>query len=95
MKKLLTLIALSAIMSFAVGCSDDDSDAPKVTCPSPSYLNGLIQQIQAIQVEMNALQGQLLTAQGADRDAINAKIDKARERENNLKKELNTYQHCF
>ena len=95
MKRFLTLVAVSIALSLTAGCSNDDDATAPVACPSPGHLNGLVQQLQAIQAEINVLQTQLPNAQGTDRDAILDKINKANERGSELDKELEKYQHCF
>ncbi|MDQ4140549.1 MAG: hypothetical protein M3142_08480 [Bacteroidota bacterium] len=81
------------VLAFTSGCSEDD--APQPDCPNPSYIMGLIQQVEAIEKELGVLQAQLQNSQGADRDAINIKIKNATDRENSIAKELNNFRHCF
>ncbi|QMU30027.1 hypothetical protein [Adhaeribacter radiodurans] len=93
MLRFLTFTALFAILVFTNGCSEDD--APQVDCPNPSYINGLIQQVEAIETEVSTLQAQLPNAQGADRDAINVQIKGATNRQDTILKELSNYRHCL
>ncbi len=93
MQRFLIFTAFFVVLAFTSGCSEDD--APQPDCPNPSYIMGLIQQVEAIEKELGVLQAQLQNAQGTDRDAINVKIKNATDRENSIAKELNNYRHCF
>ncbi len=93
MRQFLIFTAFFAVLAFTTGCSEDD--APQIDCPNPNYINALIQQVEAIEKELDVLQAQLPSAQGADRDAINVKIKTATDRENSIAKELSNYRHCF
>ncbi|RDC64283.1 hypothetical protein AHMF7616_02896 [Adhaeribacter pallidiroseus] len=88
------LLLLSGLLSGLVGCSGDD-DEPLVECPSPSFLSGLITQVEAIQKEILLLEAQLPNSQGADRTALLNNINQAKEREESLKDELLNYRHCL
>ncbi|PSR56350.1 hypothetical protein AHMF7605_24055 [Adhaeribacter arboris] len=93
MLRLLTFIAFFFVLAFVGGCSEDD--APLADCPSTAYINGLIQQVDAINAEVSVLQTQLPNAQGADKDAITVKIKSANDRKDTILKELNNYRHCL
>ncbi len=94
MKHLVVLLLLFGALSGMVGCSNDD-DEPLVECPSPSYLSGIITQVEGIQKEVLLMEAQLPNTQGADRDALVIKINNAKEREKTLKDELLDYRHCL
>ena len=94
MKSIIVHLLLSLVLSGTVSCSNDD-DAPLAECPSPSYISGMISQVQAIQKEVSLLEAQLPNTQGADRDALVTKINNAKEREKTLKEELLDYRHCL
>ena len=94
MKSLFVHLLLSLVLSGAVSCSNDD-DEPLVECPAPSYLLGIITQVEAIQKEILLLEAQLPNTQGADRTALLNNINQAKEREETLKDELLNYRHCL
>ena len=94
MKSLFVHLLLSLVLSGMVSCSNDE-DEPLAECPNPSHLNGLLQQIQAIQLEIGQLQAQLGTVAGTDQDAINQKREAIRKRGIAIDEELSTYESCF